>query len=74
MRTLLAEVLDAARPSINKAGLDAAGQICPRIVPPVLVDRQLIHQAVLNLLLNACEFTDPAEESSSALGAAANSP
>jgi len=22
------------------------------------VDRQIIHQALLNLLLNACEFTD----------------
>jgi two-component system, NtrC family, sensor histidine kinase HydH len=28
-------------------------------VPPVLVDRQLIHQAILNLVLNASEFTDP---------------
>jgi signal transduction histidine kinase len=27
--------------------------------PTVLVDRQIIHQAVLNLLLNASEFTDP---------------
>ena len=31
----------------------------PADCPPVLVDRQLIHQAVLNLLLNASEFTDP---------------
>src|SRR4029077_8159120 len=31
----------------------------PSEFPPVLVDRQIIHQAVLNLLLNASEFTNP---------------
>ena len=58
LRTLLEEVLDAARPSITKAGLALRADL-PSDVPPVLVDRQLIHQAVLNLLLNACDFTDP---------------
>ena len=53
---LLAEVLDAARPSINKAGLRLEADL-PEAFPPVLVDHQLIHQAVLNLLLNACDFT-----------------
>jgi signal transduction histidine kinase len=55
---LLADVLDAARPSIKKAGLGLEADL-PAAFPPVLVDRQLIHQAVLNLLLNACDFTDP---------------
>jgi len=55
---LLADVLDAARPSINKAGLTLAASL-PDAFPPVLVDHQLIHQAVLNLLLNACDFTGP---------------
>ncbi len=54
--TLLADVLDAARPSINKAGLMLRVDL-PEVFPPVLVDHQLIHQAVLNLLLNACDFT-----------------
>jgi signal transduction histidine kinase len=58
LRALLEEVLDAARPSITKAGLALRADL-PSDVPPVLVDRQLIHQAVLNLLLNACDFTDP---------------
>ena len=31
----------------------------PEDLPPALIDRQLIHQAVLNLLLNACQFTPP---------------
>jgi PAS domain S-box-containing protein len=58
LRILLAEVLDVARPSIAKAGLVLHVDLSSS-VPPVLVDRQLIHQAVLNLLLNACDFTDP---------------
>ncbi|MFZ1206452.1 MAG: ATP-binding protein [Candidatus Acidiferrales bacterium] len=55
---LLADVLDAARPSINKAGLTLQANL-PEAFPPVLLDHQLIHQAVLNLLLNACDFTSP---------------
>jgi PAS domain S-box-containing protein len=55
---LLSDVLDAARPSIKKSGLGLQADL-PADFPPVLVDRQLIHQAVLNLLLNACDFTDP---------------
>jgi PAS domain S-box-containing protein len=56
LRVLLDEVLDAARPSIKKTGLDLTFDY-PAEFPPVLVDRQLIHQAVLNLVLNACDFT-----------------
>jgi PAS domain S-box-containing protein len=56
LRVLLDEVLDAARPSIKKTGLDLSFDYPPEF-PPVLVDRQLIHQAVLNLVLNACDFT-----------------
>lgn len=55
---LLADVLDAARPSITKAGLTLQSTL-PETFPPVLVDHQLIHQAILNLLLNACDFTGP---------------
>ena len=55
---LLAEVVDAARPSITKAGLTLRSAL-PETFPSVLVDHQLIHQAVLNLLLNACDFTGP---------------
>jgi signal transduction histidine kinase len=58
LQELLDEVLEAARPSIAKAGLLLRADL-PSDCPPVLADRQLIHQAVLNLLLNACEFTDP---------------
>lgn len=56
LRSLLEEVLDAARPSVTKAGLELSFDYPPEF-PPVLVDRQLIHQAVLNLILNACDFT-----------------
>ncbi len=58
LRGQLEEVLDAARPSIVNAGLKLHVDM-PAEFPPVLLDRQLIHQAVLNLLLNACDFTDP---------------
>ena len=55
---LLEEVMNAARPTVTKAGLMLHADI-PSESFPVLADRQLIHQAVLNLVLNACDFTDP---------------
>jgi signal transduction histidine kinase len=58
LRELLAEVLDASRPSVAKAGLELIVDL-PKEFPAVMVDRQLIHQAVANLILNACDFTDP---------------
>jgi PAS domain S-box-containing protein len=58
LRVLLEEILDAARPSIAQANLELRADL-PVDCPPVMVDRQLIHQAVLNLLINASEFTDP---------------
>jgi len=58
LRALLEEVLDAARPSITKGGLLLLTDLATD-VPSVLLDRQLIHQAILNLVLNACEFTKP---------------
>jgi signal transduction histidine kinase len=58
LRSLLDEVLDAARPSIARAGVELRVDL-PTEFPPVLMDSQLIHQAVLNLLLNACDFTSP---------------
>src|SRR5271156_4400627 len=57
LRALLEEVLDAARPSIAKASVELRADLASDC-PPVLVDRQLVHQAVLNLLINASEFTD----------------
>ncbi len=56
LRILLDEVLDAARPAITKAGIELRVEL-PSQFPGVLVDSQLIHQAVLNLLLNASDFT-----------------
>jgi len=58
LRGLLEEVLDAARPSIAKGGLTLQGEL-PAEFPPALVDRQLIHQGLSNLVLNACYFTGP---------------
>ncbi len=54
---LLEDILESARPSISKAGLELRADL-PKKFPPVFLDRQLIHQAVLNLLLNACDFTE----------------
>jgi signal transduction histidine kinase len=59
LRAFLIEVADAARPSIDKAFVDLAVDV-PPVFPPVMLDQQLMHQAVLNLLLNASEFTPPA--------------
>jgi signal transduction histidine kinase len=56
IRPLLQDVIDAARPSILRAGVELRVDL-PSEFPSLLVDQQLIHQAVLNLLLNASEFT-----------------
>lgn len=55
---LLEEVVNAALPAIAKAGVELRVDVPPQFAP-VNVDRDLIHQAVLNLLLNASEFTPP---------------
>jgi len=56
IRPLLQEVISAARPAITKSAVELRVDV-PSEFPPVLLDRQLIHQVILNLLLNASEFT-----------------
>jgi PAS domain S-box-containing protein len=51
---LLREVLEVAQPQLQKAGIQLA-QLLPIDVPEVYVDRALLKQAVLNLVLNAAE-------------------
>jgi len=57
LKALLEEVLDAARPAIVKAGIELRVELGADR-PYALIDRQLIHQAFLNLVLNACDFTE----------------
>ncbi len=58
LQELLRDVLETARPAVTKAGLKLRADLSADC-PPVRADGQLIHQAVLNLVLNASEFTDP---------------
>ncbi|MBI1737634.1 MAG: PAS domain S-box protein [Acidobacteria bacterium] len=51
---LLLEVVAVAQPQIDKAGVRASLE-CAEDVPPVRADRPLLKQALLNLVLNACE-------------------
>jgi PAS domain S-box-containing protein len=51
---LLREVLEIAQPQLQKASIHLA-QLLPIDVPEVYVDRALLKQAVLNLVLNAAE-------------------
>jgi PAS domain S-box-containing protein len=51
---LLKEVTEVARPQFQKSNIQLA-QLLPIDVPEVYVDRALLKQAVLNLVLNAAE-------------------
>jgi PAS domain S-box-containing protein len=51
---LLNEVLEVAKPQLQKSSIQLA-QLLPIDVPEVYVDRALLKQAVLNLVLNAAE-------------------
>jgi signal transduction histidine kinase len=51
---LLQEVMEVAQPELQRAKVELA-QLIPIGVPDVFVDRALLKQAVLNLVLNAVE-------------------
>jgi PAS domain S-box-containing protein len=54
LKDLLSEVLAVEQPQMNKANVKVESHFASD-VPPVLVDRQLLKQAVMNLLINAVE-------------------
>jgi len=56
----LKEVLEVARPQLQKSNIQLA-QLLPIDVPEVYVDRALLKQAVLNLVLNAAEAMPSAD-------------
>lgn len=55
---LLEGVLAAAKPSIDRARIELQTEI-PASFPPMELDQRLIEQAVLNLVLNACQSMSP---------------
>jgi PAS domain S-box-containing protein len=54
LRDLLEEVLAVERPRMDKANVKVEARFAAE-VPPVLVDRQLLKQTLMNLFLNALE-------------------
>lgn len=55
---LLESVLASAKPSIDRARIELQTEI-PSSFPPMELDSRLIEQAVLNLVLNACQSMSP---------------
>ncbi len=53
LKTILEEVLNVQAPHIDKANIKVVTRFAE--VPPVLVDRELLKQALVNLLVNAVE-------------------
>ncbi|HUK53004.1 MAG TPA: ATP-binding protein [Candidatus Binatia bacterium] len=51
---IVAEVLSLARPQIERAGVQAVVEQ-PEVLPPVRLDPNLLQQALMNLVLNACQ-------------------
>ena len=56
--SLLDRVLASAKPSIDRAHVELQTEI-PASFPPLELDQGLIEQAVLNLILNACQSMSP---------------
>jgi signal transduction histidine kinase len=54
LKDLLADVLAVGKPQMDRANVKVEGHFV-NDVPPVLVDRQLLKQALMNLFLNAVE-------------------
>lgn len=54
LASLLKEVMEVAQPQLQKANVQVA-QLLPIGIPEVFVDRDLLKQAVLNVVLNAVE-------------------
>jgi|SRR5579875_162117 len=55
---LIESVLASARPAIDRAHIHLVKEI-PDSFPPMELDRRLIEQSILNLLLNACQVMGP---------------
>jgi PAS domain S-box-containing protein len=55
---LLEGVLASAKPAINRARVELQTEI-PSSFPVMELDRRLIEQAILNLVLNACQLMSP---------------
>jgi signal transduction histidine kinase/type II secretory pathway pseudopilin PulG len=54
LKDLVEEVLAVGRPQMDRANVKVEAH-CASDVPPVLVDRELLKQALMNLILNAVE-------------------
>lgn len=54
LRAMLEDVVESTRPAALSAGVQTSMEL-DTDVPPVRGDRELLRQAVLNLVLNACE-------------------
>ncbi|MBN1404707.1 MAG: response regulator [Opitutales bacterium] len=61
LQSLLKAIVGIARPTAQMHGLKFSSEIDSTLPPAVMGDSNRLHQVLMNLIVNACKFTDKGE-------------